>query len=230
MKKQWLKVLSIVVGMIILVGISIVNAEYSTWNCPQCGRTGNTGNYCGGCAHPAPWISSPSISSVNTTGSIPELSATYPEQKAQLHQFSAANSAESISVYTGPGKSYIKAEKVRPSTGFATTICFIENDWVLTHLIHHDYDKYVFINTNNFDNLSSSCPSVASLSYVNGTIRQNTIPSWGPGSGYDLCRDYTVGQGTSVKVYFQEGNYYYAEYGIAAGTVRMWIPKDSVSL
>ena len=31
-------------------------AEHEQWNCPECGRTGNTGNYCGGCAHPAPWI------------------------------------------------------------------------------------------------------------------------------------------------------------------------------
>ena len=29
--------------------------ELSAWNCPACGRTGNTGNYCGSCAHPAPW-------------------------------------------------------------------------------------------------------------------------------------------------------------------------------
>ena len=26
------------------------------WDCPECGRKGNTGNYCGTCAHPAPWI------------------------------------------------------------------------------------------------------------------------------------------------------------------------------
>ena len=31
-------------------------AEHAPWDCPECGRTGNTGNYCGGCAHPAPWI------------------------------------------------------------------------------------------------------------------------------------------------------------------------------
>ena len=26
------------------------------WTCPECGKKGNTGNYCGKCAHPAPWI------------------------------------------------------------------------------------------------------------------------------------------------------------------------------
>ena len=26
------------------------------WSCPECGKTGNTGNYCGKCAYPAPWM------------------------------------------------------------------------------------------------------------------------------------------------------------------------------
>ena len=25
------------------------------WNCPECGRKGNTGNYCGGCGHASPY-------------------------------------------------------------------------------------------------------------------------------------------------------------------------------
>ena len=37
--------------------LSAVRAE-GTWDCPTpgCGRTGNRGNYCGGCGHPAPWM------------------------------------------------------------------------------------------------------------------------------------------------------------------------------
>ena len=31
------------------------SSEAAVWDCPECGRTGNTGNFCGGCAHPAPW-------------------------------------------------------------------------------------------------------------------------------------------------------------------------------
>lgn len=30
--------------------------EKTAWDCPECGRTGNKGNYCGNCAHPAPWL------------------------------------------------------------------------------------------------------------------------------------------------------------------------------
>ena len=29
------------------------------WDCPECGRKGNTGNYCGSCAHMAPWMDIP---------------------------------------------------------------------------------------------------------------------------------------------------------------------------
>lgn len=32
------------------------SGESQIWDCPECNRSGNTGNYCGECAHPAPWI------------------------------------------------------------------------------------------------------------------------------------------------------------------------------
>lgn len=30
--------------------------EHYEWDCPECDRTGNTGNFCGQCGHPAPWL------------------------------------------------------------------------------------------------------------------------------------------------------------------------------
>lgn len=42
--------------MILLFVTPKAFCESTSWNCPECGRTGNTGNYCGGCAYPAPWI------------------------------------------------------------------------------------------------------------------------------------------------------------------------------
>lgn len=43
---------SLIVFCIVLPAL----CENTAWDCPECGRTGNTGNYCGSCAHPAPWI------------------------------------------------------------------------------------------------------------------------------------------------------------------------------
>lgn len=41
--------------VLVLWGVSFyVIGEHSSWDCPGCGRTGNTGNYCGGCGCPAP--------------------------------------------------------------------------------------------------------------------------------------------------------------------------------
>ncbi len=49
----------IAMGISLLLVLSMITCslgEQTTWDCPECGRKGNTGNYCGGCAHPAPWI------------------------------------------------------------------------------------------------------------------------------------------------------------------------------
>lgn len=46
----------IIVLLAMLFAMSIALCEQSTWNCPDCDRTGNTGYYCGGCGHPAPWM------------------------------------------------------------------------------------------------------------------------------------------------------------------------------
>ncbi len=55
MKKMIWRILMAVMMLIVLItGISLAAAERSPWDCPQCGRKGNTGNFCGGCGHPAP--------------------------------------------------------------------------------------------------------------------------------------------------------------------------------
>ena len=53
--------------------ISVFNpaiTESQTWDCPECGRTGNTRNYCGGCGHPAPWIVDPEQDTKVSVGDI----------------------------------------------------------------------------------------------------------------------------------------------------------------
>ncbi len=51
-----------------LLLMSLLSNSFSgqvLWDCPECGRTGNAGNYCGGCAHPAPWIDAVTTSGLN---------------------------------------------------------------------------------------------------------------------------------------------------------------------
>ena len=44
--------------VILLLPTKVCYSEATVWDCPECGRTGNTANFCGACAHPAPWIES----------------------------------------------------------------------------------------------------------------------------------------------------------------------------
>lgn len=52
-QKKLFIVLLVVVMMIMTVS---VYSENDSWDCPGCGKQGNTGNYCGGCSYPAPWL------------------------------------------------------------------------------------------------------------------------------------------------------------------------------
>ncbi len=42
------------VMLAILLAVSAALCEQITWTCPECGRTGNTGKFCGSCAHASP--------------------------------------------------------------------------------------------------------------------------------------------------------------------------------
>jgi len=50
----WLAMLAC--SSVLYLGNFCAGEEYRLWDCPGCGRTGITKNYCGSCAHPAPWI------------------------------------------------------------------------------------------------------------------------------------------------------------------------------
>ena len=55
------KILKKLLSLLLLAALLLsapgpASAEAAAWDCPDCGRTGNTGNFCGGCAHPAPWM------------------------------------------------------------------------------------------------------------------------------------------------------------------------------
>ena len=65
------RILSAVLLIYLLFWAFPVNCENITWDCTECGRTGNTGNYCGGCSNPAPWVKESQIpSSVPSAASI----------------------------------------------------------------------------------------------------------------------------------------------------------------
>ena len=63
----------ITIGIILSLALSVFPCsmgEQATWDCPECGRKGNTGNYCGSCAHPAPWNEASTVSDSNITETV----------------------------------------------------------------------------------------------------------------------------------------------------------------
>ncbi len=58
MKSGYIKRLSELITicwMILLLAFPSALCEQITWDCPECGRKGNTGNFCGGCGSPGPF-------------------------------------------------------------------------------------------------------------------------------------------------------------------------------
>ena len=55
MRKRLLVFVEIIVLVFALVH---VHGEQTVWDCPGCGRTGNTKNFCRTCGNPAPWVES----------------------------------------------------------------------------------------------------------------------------------------------------------------------------
>ena len=53
MKKGTMKLLAFLTAILCLIS-SLAFGERDAWDCPECGRKGNTGNFCGTCAAPAP--------------------------------------------------------------------------------------------------------------------------------------------------------------------------------
>ena len=46
--------IAVVLLVLICLFAGMANGEREAWECPECGRKGNTGNFCGNCKHPAP--------------------------------------------------------------------------------------------------------------------------------------------------------------------------------
>ena len=56
MKQERLKKLNVGMALSLILLMLFMRAlcERAPWDCPECGRKGNTGNFCGWCAYPAP--------------------------------------------------------------------------------------------------------------------------------------------------------------------------------
>lgn len=77
-------------------------ADNATWDCPECGRTGNTGNFCGSCAHPAPWLedeaTSEPIQESNTASELVSISEVHYLGRGMVEVICSCESDETLDV------------------------------------------------------------------------------------------------------------------------------------
>ena len=164
-----------------------------------------------------------------TPVSVPKLTDLYPGSTTRLHEFASSRTNERITTYAGPGAEYGKAVKVAPSSQKSVTAYYAESDWVFTKMILRGDLLYVYVPRKYFDYLDN-VPEIKALEGVTGTVRINEVPRWGPSEEYKKAEDCSATKGTLVKAFFTNGQYTYCEYSCSAGTVRMWLPSDAVTL
>ncbi len=56
--KSFKRAVNIIIAVIFAIALagSIALSEPTSWDCPECGRTGNTGSFCGNCGQPVPTV------------------------------------------------------------------------------------------------------------------------------------------------------------------------------
>ena len=99
MRKTYKRALAAFLSLLIVFSVFSVYAEKYAWDCPDCERKGNTGNYCGGCGHPAPWIESAAAASEDMDNADNDAAAS-PETD---FEYKIEDGKAVITKYTGPG-------------------------------------------------------------------------------------------------------------------------------
>ena len=132
--------------------------------------------------------------------------------------------------HAGPGKEY------EESGGYLTdnkhsnrlTVYFCENNWVLADIVYSTgFERYAYLPKYAVD--ADHVPEVSSLEYYEGVTNRNVVPSWGPDDMFETDGEAAVSANTSVKVFFRENQYGFAEFACSKGTVRMWLPLSSIA-
>lgn len=129
----------------------------------------------------------------------------------------------------GPGTDYAQFNYgYKPSTTHGITAFFEENGYLFCDVRSGAEERYVFFSSNIFDD-NGNVPQITSLPYYTGTTTSAVDPRWGPSNGFNVVEDYTASAGTSLRIFFQENGFVYAEYSCSKGLVRMWLPADKIN-
>ena len=221
---SWLLILSVC----LICCSALADGESNLWYCPQCGRL-NDANFC-----PVDGIPKPDMSSSASSSGVSMLDRFYdyyPGTSVQIRKFYGEGSeSERHQSYAGPGSSYSTAGAYKPYKVTHAEAFFEENGFVFVHLEYQTVaDRFLYFRKSCFRNLPP-LPSVDEWDTQEAVTLSSITPSWGPGKGYSLEKEFIAGKGIQISILFEENDYVYAEYQCARGAVRMWLPKEKVSI
>ena len=111
-------ILFVVLLFVISSCFALGNAE-GTWDCPQCGRKGNTDNYCENCAHPSP-TPTPDLSSETAAAETAIIAA-----KGEKVKIGVSMPTDSLQRWNEDGKNM---EKMLNEAGFEPVVQYASND------------------------------------------------------------------------------------------------------
>lgn len=196
MKRSFGKQAVIILAAVLLAVWVILpaSAEQTVWNCPQCGRMGNTGNYCGGCAQPAPWTEAPpaddtpaaSGAIISELGVVPTLNIEDRASGAVYHFTYDGASAERPTDGSGHGYMYINSD----SPNYGVQIIYSNTGIFTRQLIAGGYTEWV-----DALGLPASCTVVTEL----GSIKSLNIEDRARGAIYHFTCDSSVEEGNPTK-------------------------------
>ena len=227
---------SLVLFVMILASVFFAIAEHGNWDCPDCGRKDNTGNYCGTCAYPAPWMAitpetdqpaAETTAAPATVDRIPALSSLYPGKKTHL----IVRKERWYSQY-GPGNDYAKTSdgyKTDSKHSNTITVFYCEGDWAFADIVYSTAsEKYAYLPLRAVAD-SDQMPQISEPDCFEGVTKTAVIPSWGPGDTFVQDRGCEIAANTVVKAFFTENDYVYSEFSCEKGKVRLWLPLSEIS-
>lgn len=243
---NWKKVLSAILVVLMMIPVLSAAGESPEWVCPECGRTGNTGNYCGNCAHPSPAPGpEPEPEPVPESWPVKQLDGTVVKLKnKKINKKIIKRQA-----YLGPGIIYAGGGAFGPETKGLTLIS-LEGDYAFvgTGL------RYVYFNISDLEEDAVLPEEEETPAAYPAVITEKTEPAYGPGRKYETLKKaethYTKKKGkdgktktvaftvqvpvelkkdTEVSVFFETDGWVFAEFRCTVGLVRAWIPSGKIA-
>lgn len=221
------KMISLLVALTCLLTAvaGFAQADGGSWYCETCGATRTT-DFCPDCGARRP--------AESTAGGWPVW--TKNGTGTSLRAFN--NESQRHQAYYGPNGNYPGAGGYKPYKVVSATALFREGDYVLVDLDYKTvgrrclYFKYSAIT-------SAAADQVSLIAYP--AVTTSTVqPKFGPGYEYDsvvkknqsngstMQENVVIGSGTQLSVFFEMNGWVFAEFGSILGTIRAWLPANTV--